>query len=150
MDGHSLLIIGFSIVLTAAIHPAVMWTLSRLAWKAVADAYPAAATTPAPATSTGYGVFNGWLGYKGCLVIGADDAGLHVRNWPLLSAFHAPFFVPWSEIAGARPRKIFWADYVEVTFRKTPGITFSIRGGTYEALRPAFTKAGLLPAVPQL
>lgn len=145
MHASTLIPLLVTVALAIATPALVMYSISRGGWAKVAEAYPETGTPPPAVTNVGYGVFNGWVGYKGCLIIGVDDAGLHLRCWPfVLGWFHDPICVPWKDVGTARAVKIMWAGYHELRFAKTPDTRFALRDGTFEALRPAFAKAGVV------
>ena len=76
-----------------------LFALSRYGgWSQLADRYPARGAAPTPATRFGYAAFRGWVGYNGCIVLAADDTGLHIRTWPFFSLVHAAILIPWGQV----------------------------------------------------
>ena len=66
----------------------VLGAFSRLSgWSRLAAAYPGRARPANPRRWFAYGVFCGWLGYNGGLVVGVDDHGLDVAGMLILLAF---------------------------------------------------------------
>ena len=65
--------------------------------------------------------------YNGCLNFGANTEGLYMVPMLIFRGFHAPLFIPWSEII-ARPIK-YWKlfDYVELRFQRAPGVPVRIK-----------------------
>ena len=124
---------------------ALIALLARIGgWTALAERYPGR-TRPAPASRWfGYGVFRGWIGYNGGLVVGSDAAGLDLRAMPVILSFcHAPIFIPWREVARIERRaRWFGSDYRIVTLR-APEVDVALRPGTFDAVRRDARAAGV-------
>lgn len=65
--------------------------------------------------------------YNGCLKVGANTEGLYMVPMLIFRGFHAPLFIPWSEVV-ARPIK-YWKvfDYIELRFQRAPDLPVRIR-----------------------
>jgi hypothetical protein len=115
----------------------LMWGFSRLSgWRVLAERYPLRGAAPAPRTRLGYGVFRGWIGYNGGLVLGADARGLYVSAMPVvLAPWHPPIFIPWPEIAEFRARRIMWSRCYGIRLRGAPEVDFALRQRTFERVR---------------
>jgi hypothetical protein len=115
----------------------LMWGLARLSgWRTLAARYPGGDSAPAPRTRFGYGVFRGWIGYNGGLIVAADLRGLYISAMPILLApWHPPIFIPWEEITEIRGRRIFWSRCFGIRMRGAPEIDFALRRRTFELVR---------------
>lgn len=56
------------------------------------------------------GMMLGWCGYNGCLTIEIHSGGVRFSLMPLLSVGHAPFFLPWRAIDGAKKERRFFRE----------------------------------------
>ena len=110
-------------------------------WPKFVARYPAVPDPPKPTVVMGYAVFNGVVGYNGAMMLGTDERGLHIRTWPVLSWFHDPVMIPWSEIAEVGQRKRFWLKQNVIVLKSLREVDFALRASTFEKLRPAFEKA---------
>lgn len=122
-----------------------LFLMSRLSgWQRLADAYPGVHDPPRPIVRLGYGVFRGWMGYNGGIVVAVDERGLHLRAMPIVLSFcHAPISIPWSELREVRARpRLFGTDYALRTAR-APEVDFAFRGSTFARLRPHVQRAGV-------
>ncbi len=140
------LLLDLGFVLFSLLFPvATIYAISRgSGWPRLAERYPAAGRSPKPLTSFGYGTMNKWVGYNGGLILGADDAGLHVATWPFLLAWcHAPVFIPWSQIADLRAHKRLWKTYYRFDLKSAPDVDFALSAGDVGLLRPWLEKAGV-------
>jgi hypothetical protein len=49
-----------------------------------------------------------WLcGYRSCLTVGANSEGLYLATLPFFPLFHAPLFIPWSEVSTSKQTLLF-------------------------------------------
>lgn len=119
-----------------------LWSLSKVAWAKLAARYAWEGPLPAPRTRGGYGWFNGWCGYKGCLVVAADEQALYLSLWRLLSPFHPPLRIPWSELTVAGPAKVFWRRCVELRFKALPDLRLALSQRTYDAVQDEARRSG--------
>jgi hypothetical protein len=133
---------GFGLTVPALL----IFVLSRASgWPALADRYPALSQPPRALVQFGYGVFAGWIGYNGGIVLSADERGLYLAAMPLvLSWCHAPIFIPWAEVQEIRPAKRLWATVYEVRTLGAPEVDMALRAGTFAAARP-FAAAARVP-----
>jgi len=67
----------------------------------------------------------GWMGYKGCLTIGANPEGLYISVLFLFRVGHPSLFIPWSAIKIGR-KKVFGFPMLVLKFAQTPSITLAI------------------------
>jgi hypothetical protein len=139
-DAGVLLVLPFLLLIPAI----VVFLLSRASgWSTLADAYPLLGAFPATRTWLGYGVFRGWIGYNGCLILGSDQTGLYLRTWPLLSIFHAPVFIPWSEIREIDPPSGWLGAANRLHTVRAPDLDFALRPSTFELVREDARRAGV-------
>lgn len=116
--------------------------LARMSgWADLAERYPLRGPAPPPVTRMGYGVFRGWLGYNGCLIIAADESGFHMAGWPLfLAPTHKPIHIPWGEIAEIRLHKLLWARSFQLVTRSAPAVDFRLNERTFTRIRASIPR----------
>ena len=124
----------------------LLFVLSRASgWPALADRYPAPPVRPEPLVRLGYGIFAGWIGYNGGIVLSADERGLYLSAMPLiLSWCHAPVFIPWAEIQEIRPTKRLWSTVYEIHTLGASEVDMALRASTFAPARP-FAAAAHVP-----
>jgi hypothetical protein len=116
-------------------------------WPALADRYPAPPQRPRPLVRLGYGVFAGWIGYNGGIVLSADAGGLYLAAMPvILSWCHAPIYIPWAEVREIRVAKRLWSNVYEVETRGAPEVDMALRSGTFAPARSFALAAGVMGA----
>jgi hypothetical protein len=115
----------------------LLWGFSRLSgWTTLAARYPGSGSAPAPRTRFGDGVFRGWIGYNGGLVLAADTRGVYISAMPIvLTPWHSPIFIPWGEITEIRGRRILWTRCHGIRTRRAPDVDFALRRRTFELVR---------------
>ncbi len=135
----------FAVLLFVLIYiPALIFGISRFSgWNALATRYPRAGAAPKALTIFGYGMFRGWFGYNGGLVISADGTGLYLSTLPYILAWHKPAFIPWKEITEARARLRFWKTYYTLSLRGAPEIDFALGKRAFDLVRPFLLEAGV-------
>ncbi len=74
--------------------------------------------------------------YGSCLMFGANARGLHLSILFLMRPGHPPLFIPWDEVAMQR-RKRWMFPYVDLRFRRAPGIGLLLRARLGEQLAAA-------------
>jgi hypothetical protein len=123
----------------------LIFVLSRVSgWSTLADLYPLQGDSPRPLVRLGYGVFRGWIGYNGGIVVSANERGLYLAAMPIvLSLCNRPIFIPWSELRAIRMRRtMFWPAYALHTAR-APEVDLALRPGTFAPVRPFALRAGV-------
>jgi hypothetical protein len=76
-----------------------------------------------------------WAHYGNCITFGVDHRGLHMASFgPLLG--HPRLCIPWQEIT-VTPKKILWANCVEMRFRRAPEIPVFISARLSDQLNSA-------------
>lgn len=127
---------ALAMVLALAIATLIV-TLARLGgWTTLAERYPGRTRPAKVARRFGYGVFRGWIGYNGGLVVGSDTEGLDLRAMPvILSLCHPPIFIPWREITRTETRSRWFGTGYALVTRRAPEVDFALRPGTFEAVR---------------
>ena len=125
----------FFVIFFAAIWIFVAFLISRVGgWNRLAECY----RTDQPFFGTMYRLQAAQMrrgtNYNGCLNFGVNSDGLYLVPMALFRAFHAPLFIPWSEIT-ARPIKMWrWWNFVELRFRRAPEVPVKIRSSLAEKL----------------
>jgi len=121
-----------------------LFALSRYGgWSRLSDRYPSRGRFPKPATHVGYAAFRGWVGYNGCIVLAADDAGLHIRTWPVFSLVHAPIFIPWGQVLEIVPERRGAFRRYRIKTIGASEVTFALLAGTFAHARDAARRAGV-------
>lgn len=130
----------FSVALPAG----VIYLIARTGgWHALAARYPLRGRFPRPGTRFGFGVFHGWVGYNGALIVAGDERGLYLRATPvLLSWCHPPIFIPWSEIRKIEPSSS-WDRVYRIHTVRAPEVEFALRPGTFAVVREEAKRAGV-------
>jgi hypothetical protein len=117
--------------------PLIMTLISRLGgWAALAERYPMTGEPPAALCRFGYGLLGRWCGYKGCLIVSADQRGLYLRLWPVFSFGHAPIFIPWAEIQEIRRKSLWLLPMYRIVARGMPEAELSLYGRSWTVVRP--------------
>ncbi len=124
--------------------PGMQWLVARGGWSRLAAAYAWTGERPQPATRLGYGMLNGWMGYKHCLIVAADDQALYLSVWRLFSLFHAPLRIPWARIERIETKRAWLREWRELTFKDVPGMTLALLPATFDAVRAQAARAGLV------
>ncbi len=128
----------------AAFFFGIIFALSRYCgWSRLADRYPARGVFPKSATHFGYAAFRGWVGYNGCIILAADEAGLHVRTWPVFSLVNAPIFIPWGQVQKIVPESCGPFQRYRIKTIGASEVRFALRAGTFAHAREAAHRAGV-------
>lgn len=119
--------------------------LARLGgWATLAERYPGRPRPAKVARWFGYGVFRGWVGYNGGLVIGSDASGLDVRALPVVLSFcHAPIFIPWHDVARIEKRPRWFGTVYRLVMRRARDVNFALRPATFDVVRSDARAAGV-------
>jgi hypothetical protein len=113
---------------------AIVYFISRLGgWGSMAEAYPYREPHAAQCFSLQSAILGFAANYNGVLKLCADDEGLTFSVMFLFRPGHAPFFVPWGEICGAKKRAFFY-NVVELRFQRTPNLPFRLYQRTADRL----------------
>jgi hypothetical protein len=137
----TLLILG-----SLAMPVVLIFALSRLSgWHTLSQRYPCYGSVPAPKKHMGYGVFRGWLGYNGGIVLASNEQGLYLSGMPVVLSFcHAPIFIPWSEVSEIRAKHgAFSSKTFAILTRRAPEVDFALRPGTIDVVCDDARKAGV-------
>jgi hypothetical protein len=132
-------------ILTPLIPIGLVYLFSRASgWQTLAEHYPLRGPFPKPRVWLGYGVFRGWIGYNGGIVIASDGAGLYLRAMPIVLSFcHDPIFIPWTEVTRiVRDDGLLSQGYRIMTAR-APDVRFTLRPSTFAAVRDDARAAGV-------
>jgi hypothetical protein len=139
----ALTVLGF-LAFDVALAATVIYVLSRYSgWQSLASHYPLRKPAPEPKTKFGFGVFRGWIGYNGGLIVSSDSDGLYLRTWPYLLAFHPPVFIPWSEIRKIEPWKVWLDSGYRLRLARAPELNFALRETTFALVRDDARRAGV-------
>lgn len=135
----------FLIPLVVLVPFGVILVLSRISgWNLLAEHYPATGALPPTKKRMGYGVFRGWIGYNGGIIVGSDARGLSLRAMPILLSFcHRPIFIPWSEIGRIEERSGWNGRTYAVRTRRAQEVSFALRPSTFAAVRDDAKSAGV-------
>jgi hypothetical protein len=121
----------------------VIVAISRFSgWNLLAEHYPGYGDFPRPAKWMGYGVFRGWVGYNGGIVVASDTRGLYVRGMPIILSFcHRRIFIPWSEITRIERRSIWSGTVYTIRTRRATEVDFALRPSTFAVVEEAARRA---------
>jgi hypothetical protein len=136
---------AFLVPLVLLVPPCVILVLSRLSgWNRLAEYYPGTGEFPRPAKRMGYGVFRGWIGYNGGIIIASDVRGLFLRAMPILLSFcHRRIFIPWSEITSIEERSGWRGRVYAFRTRRALEVDFALRPSTFAVVRDDARNAGV-------
>jgi hypothetical protein len=117
--------------------PLISFALSRMSgWAVLAQRYPGSGEPPQPRLRLGYGVFRGWCGYNGCLIVSADQRGLFLSVWPILAIGHASIHIPWTEVREIRRASLWGRSIYRLITAQAPDVDFALLGRAWEFVRP--------------
>ena len=135
----------FLVPLVILLPVVIIVAISRYSgWNLLAEHYPASGDFPRPSKWMGYGVFRGWVGYNGGLIVASDASGLYLRTWPILLSFcHRRIFIPWSGITGIEERSGWSGVVVAIRTRRATEVDFALRPGTFAVVRDHAKAAGV-------
>ena len=124
---------------------ALVYMISRMSgWQTLAKRYPWRGPFPEPKVKMGYGVFRGWIGYNGGIVVASDATGIYLRAMPIVLSFcHDPIFIPWTEVTQITLETGFLARGYRITTAKAPEVRFALRPTTFDAVRADARAAGI-------
>lgn len=137
---------GVAPILGAALFPAaVVYLISRTSgWQTLAERYPLSVEFPPPKTRFGYGVFRGWVGYNGGIIVSSDRTGLYLRAMPIVLSFcHDPIYIPWSEVVRVEREEGLLENGYRIVTAKAPEVRFALRPGTFATVRDDARAAGV-------
>ena len=123
----------------------LMALFARLSgWRVLAARYPGVVPVPTVRKRLGYGIFRGWIGYNGGLIVAADSRGLFLSTWPVvLAPCHPPITIPWHEIVEIRRRRILWTTCYGIRTLGAPQVDLALRMRTFEFVRPQVARASV-------
>lgn len=135
----------FLIPLVVLVPVGVMVVISRYSgWNLLAEHYPATGDFPRPSKWMGYGVFRGWLGYNGGIVVASDARGLYLRGMPVVMSFcHRRIFIPWSEVVGIERRSGWSGEVYDIRTRRASEVEFALRPSTFAVVADHARTAGV-------
>ena len=133
------------LILTPLLPVGIIFLISRTSgWQTLARCYPLRGTFPKPKVVLGYGVFRGWIGYNGGIIVGSDAAGLYLRAMPVVLSFcHDPIFIPWSEVTSIDKEGGVLSPRYRITTFRAPEVRFALRSSTFHAVREDARTAGV-------
>ncbi|MEW6733187.1 MAG: hypothetical protein AB1489_17805 [Acidobacteriota bacterium] len=126
------------LIILAPLFPvSLIFLFSRVSgWQILARRYPLRGIFPKPKTRMGYGVFRGWIGYNGGIIVASDSAGLYLRAMPVLLSFcHDPIFIPWSEIRQINKEEGILSLGYQIITTQAPEVRFALRPSTFKLIR---------------
>ncbi|MCI0527191.1 MAG: hypothetical protein L0Y56_07090 [Nitrospira sp.] len=138
-------VVGLGIAFALLLPFTLIFIFSRISgWNELAEKYPVRRPGPYPRKWLGYGVFRGWIGYNGGMVISSDHQGLYLSAMPIILSFcHKPIFIPWSEIREIRKRSRWFGSGYEIHTLRAPHVDFLLRPGTFNFVKDRATSAGV-------
>jgi hypothetical protein len=124
---------AFLFVLILLVPVGVIVAISRYSgWNLLAEHYPAYGDLPRAKKWMGYGVFRGWIGYNGGIIVSSDTRGLYLRAWPIILSFcHGRIFIPWSEITRIERRSSWKGTVYAIHTRRAAEVDFALRPSTF-------------------
>lgn len=124
---------------------AVIFFFSRMSgWQTLARRYPLRGCFPEPKVRLGFGVFRGWIGYNGGIVVASDGGGLYLRAMPVILSFcHDPIFIPWSEVTRVEKHKGLLSPGYRIVTMQAADVDFALRPSTFEVVRGDARAAGV-------
>jgi hypothetical protein len=128
-----------------AVPATVICLLSRYGgWSTLAERYPLRGPFPKPKKWFGFGVFRGWVGYNGAIILASDETGLYLRGLPVLLSFcHAPIYIPWSEVREIEPPSGGGGGGYRIRTLQAPEVDFALLPGTFAVIREDAKRAGV-------
>ena len=135
----------FLVPLVLLVPAAVIGVISRYSgWNLLAEHYPASGDFPRPAKWLGYGVFRGWLGYNGGIVIASDPGGLYLRGMPIVLSFcHRRMFIPWTEVVRIERLSRWSGEVYAIRTRRASEVDFALRPSTFAVVADHARAAGV-------
>lgn len=123
----------------------VMVVISRYSgWNLLAEHYPVSGDFPRPSKWLGYGVFRGWLGYNGGIVVASDQAGLYLRGMPIIMSFcHRRIFIPRTEVTGIERLSRWSGEVYAIRTRRASEVDFALRPSTFAVVADHARAAGV-------
>lgn len=123
----------------------VLVLISRYSgWNLLSEHYPGYGEFPRPAKWLGYGVFRGWVGYNGGIVVASDSKGLYLRAMPIILSFcHRRIFIPWSDIVEIKERTRWGRQLYAIRTRRAQEVDFALRASTFAVVRQDAQAAGV-------
>jgi hypothetical protein len=112
----------------------VPWLIAKAGWGRLARLYRWDGPRPKACTLFGYGVFNGWIGYKHCLIVAVDEKALYLSLWKPFSLFHPPLRIPWERLVRVEDRRILWLRWPQVGFKEVPELKLTLKAATFACL----------------
>ena len=136
---------AFLVPLVVLIPFAVILAFSRLSgWNLLAEYYPVTGDFPRASKWMGYGVFRGWIGYNGGIVVASRPGGLYLRAMPILLSFcHRPIFIPWSEVTRIERRSRWTGEVYAIRTRRASEVDFALRPSTFAVVAENARAAGV-------
>ena len=115
-----------AVFLAIAVWVAILNVLARVGgWIALAEVYPAAGGFEGDRWWFQSAQMRWRVNYGGVLTVGASPRGLYLSVLLPFRIAHPPLFIPWADIS-ASERKGLAAGYVELRFRRAPGIPLRV------------------------
>ncbi len=136
---------AFLLPLVLFVSAGVLVLISRFSgWNLLSEHYPGSGDFPRPAKWLGYGVFRGWLGYNGGIVVASDSRGLYLRAMPIILSFcHRRIFIPWSDVTEIEQRPRWSGPVYAIRTRRAKEVDFALRPGTFAVVRDDARSAGV-------
>ncbi len=113
------------VLLAIAFLGLMMFLVSRvIGWSRLAEDYRSFEEMPSTRFRMRSALLRGWAHYGNCITFGLDARGLHLASFGSLLG-HPRLLIPWADVSIIR-KKVWWARFAELRFRRAPEIPILI------------------------
>ena len=126
-------LIFFTPLLIVPMFVLVSFIISRIGWVKLANNYKYEEDFIGDRVGIISASING-ANYNNCLILKTNESGFYLKPMLIFRAFHAPIFIPWSEIKDTRAEKMFLSDLVVLNIGTPLVATIKLNQRSYEKL----------------